>query len=211
MNFPVFPGLFLPRMNQCSQVQTIANSWPSLNHSVQMKLNAQRRTWSKTYPQVIYRSTETTQIRWHCTQRAQNDPPPTTVETNDKAIILDGMAVVHELSGQQIKTCLEIAYNTGFHQSNWYLHTSAYCFWSLWHWKFTDDKNKNRRQGKQGACCKYDVTDRTQLNMPLNRFLSNSENKDKLSKYLAKKVIHVYMNSTKSVIVDTKDGAMIYS
>jgi len=38
-----------------------------------------------------------------------DDPPPTTVETNEKAIILDGMAVVNELSGQQIKTCLDIA------------------------------------------------------------------------------------------------------
>jgi len=40
---------------------------------------------------------------------ATDDPKPTTLETNEKAIILDGMAVVHEVSGQQLKTCLEIA------------------------------------------------------------------------------------------------------
>ena len=43
--------------------------------------------------------------------------------------------------------------------------------------------------------------------MSLNRFLSNSENKDQLTIYLAKKVLHFYMDSTKSVIVATKDGA----
>ena len=38
-----------------------------------------------------------------------DDLQPSTVETNEKAIILDGMAVVHELSCLQIKTCLDIA------------------------------------------------------------------------------------------------------
>jgi len=47
----------------------------------------------------------------------------------------------------------------------------------------------------------------TQFNMPLNRFLSNSENKDQLMTYLAKKVLHFYRESTKSVVVATKDGA----
>jgi len=62
-------------------------------------------------------------------------------------------------------------------------------------------------ENKEGACCKYDVTDMTQMNMPLNRFLSNSENKDQLTTYLAKKVLHFYRESTKSVVVATKDGA----
>ena len=42
-------------------------------------------------------------------------------------------------------------------------------------------RTRNRRQGKEGTCCKYDVTDMTQFNMPLNHFLSNSENKDQLN------------------------------
>ena len=40
---------------------------------------------------------------------ATDDPQPTTLETNEKEIILDGMAVVDEVSGQQIKTFLEMA------------------------------------------------------------------------------------------------------
>lgn len=34
-------------------------------------------------------------------------PQPMTLNT--KAIILDGMAVVHELAGQKMKTCLDIS------------------------------------------------------------------------------------------------------
>ena len=45
----------------------------------------------------------------HTAGNATDDPQPTTLETNEKAIILDGMTVVHEVSGQQLKTCLEIA------------------------------------------------------------------------------------------------------
>ena len=48
---------------------------------------------------------------------ATDDPQPTTLETNEKAIILDGMAVVHEVSGQQLKTRLDMRQHK-FRQSN---------------------------------------------------------------------------------------------
>lgn len=43
--------------------------------------------------------------------------------------------------------------------------------------------------------------------MSLKRFLSNTDNKDQLTTYLAKKILHFYQDSNKLVIVATKDGA----
>ena len=114
---------------------------------------------------------------------ATDDPQPTTLETNEKAIILDGMTVVHEVSGQQLKTCLEIA------QAFVRAIDSKSQNYTLVHVVFdrydTDKslktRTRNRRQGKEGACCKYDVTDTAQFNMPLNHFLRNSENKYQLN------------------------------
>lgn len=137
-----------------------------------------------------------------------NNPQLTPVETNEKAIISDGMAVVHELSGQQIKTCLDIAQTfvkaNDIKAQNYTLVHVVFDHYDIENSSKT--RTRNRRQGKHGACCKYDVTDTTQFNMPLNRFLSNTENKDQLTTYLAKKVLQFYM-STKSVTVATKDGA----
>ena len=137
------------------------------------------------------------------------DPQSTRLGTSEKAIILDGMAVVHELSGQQIRTCLEIAQAfikaiDSKSQNN----TLVYIVFDRYDIaKSLKTRTRNRRQGKQGACCKYDVSDKTQFNIPLNRFLSNSDNKDQLTTYLAKKLLHFYRDSTKSVIMATKDGA----
>ena len=137
------------------------------------------------------------------------DPQSTRLGTSEKAIILDGMAVVHELSGQQIRTCLEIAQAfikaIDSKSQNYTLVHIVFDRYDIA--KSLKTRTRNHRQGKQGACCKYDVSDKTQFNIPLNHFLSNSDNKDQLATYLAKKLLHFYRDSTKSVIVATKDGA----
>jgi len=93
---------------------------------------------------------------------ATDDPQPTTLETNEKAIILDGMAVVDEVSGQQIKTFLEMAQAfVRAVDSKSQNYTLVHVVFD----RYATDKSlktrtRNRRQGKEGACCKYDVTDR---------------------------------------------------
>ena len=97
---------------------------------------------------------------------ATDDPKPTTLETNEKAIILDGMTVVHEVSGLQLKTCLEISQAfvraiDSKSQNYTLVHVDRYDID-----KSLKTRTRNRSQGKEGACCKYDflvydVTDMT--------------------------------------------------
>lgn len=90
-----------------------------------------------------------------------DDPQPTTLETNEKAIILDGMAVVNELSCQKIKTCLEIAQAfvraIDSKSQNYTLVHVVFDRYDID--KSLKTRTRNRRQGKEGACCKYDVSD----------------------------------------------------
>lgn len=105
------------------------------------------------------------------------------IECPVKAIVLDGMAVVHELSSQQIKTCVGIAEAFVASVANKVKdYTLVHVVFDRYDVKKSlKAKTRNRRQGKMGVCCTYEVNDRTQFNMPLKRFLSNTDNKDQLT------------------------------
>lgn len=135
--------------------------------------------------------------------------PETTADKGaSKAIIIDAMAMVQERSAHTVKTCSEFAdlFLQGLDLKCQNYDAVHVVFDRYDVGSSLKQKTREIRQGKL-LCCAYEVSDKTQLKVPLRKFLSNVTNKDRLTSYLGSKTLSHFRNSEKAVVVATKDGA----
>ena len=131
--------------------------------------------------------------------------------TVSKALVIDGMAVVQELSCLSVRSCKEFAdhfLRTIVQRTNDY--DMIHLVFDRYDARLSlKQLTRNLRHGSDAQG--YDVTDCTQIKVPLKKFLSSSKTKDKLTVYLAKKALVHFTSSSKCLVVSTKEGAQSQS
>ena len=126
-----------------------------------------------------------------------------------QAIIIDGMAVVYELSNKNIKSISELA--DQFLRS---VHRKIKAY-NIAHIVFDRYDIENslkaatriRRGGGMVCCTVHDIKDSTNINVSMKTFLCNSENKDKLNVYHGEKCLRHLSQFDKTLVMATKEGA----
>ena len=121
---------------------------------------------------------------------------------------MDGMAVVQELSTLAAKTCDEFAEH--------FIRTVAYRArkYGTLHLIFDrydveqslKQMTRDHRYGKNVDAYSYQVSDTTQIKVPMRKFLSSSKTKDRLTVYLANKTLAHFKSGQQSFVVSTKNG-----
>ena len=138
---------------------------------------------------------------------------PSDDESNPKAVVIDGMAVLHETPFQHgpNRTCKDLANQfIKAIQSKTHQYDIVHIIFDHYNQKVTLKRQTQTRRsrGKQADQRSYICTDSTPIRLSLDRFLCNNQTKHSLTIYLASQIMEHVRDWQKEVVVSTQQGAV---